>query len=111
VQRKKLFGMRRAHAGASVYANSGHRIVDGYRRMQPASDMLLGWSYGPKRHFFIRQLRDMKLSLMVETFGQAEMDIFARRCGKALALSHARSGNSSGTGPTPRSSSLNHGRG
>jgi Uncharacterized protein conserved in bacteria (DUF2252) len=62
--------------------------------MQPASDMLLGWSQGPKRHFFIRQLRDMKLSLMVETFGRAEMDIFAGWCGKALALSHARSGNS-----------------
>ena len=82
------------YAGASVYPNSGHRIVDGYRRMQPASDMLLGWSYGPKRHFFVRQLRDMKLSLMVETFGQLEMNIFAGWCGKALALSHARSGNS-----------------
>jgi hypothetical protein len=82
------------YAGASVYPNSGQRIVGGYRRMQPASDMLLGWSYGPKRHFFMRQLRDMKISLMVETFGQAEMGIFADWCGKALALSHARSGNS-----------------
>ncbi len=82
------------YAGPSVYSNCGHRIVDGYRRMQPASDMLLGWSHGPKRHFFIRQLRDMKLSLMVETFGPIEMDLFAGWCGKALALSHARSGNS-----------------
>ena len=82
------------YAGASVYPNSGHRIVDGYRRMQPASDMLLGWSFGPKRHFFIRQLRDMKLSLLVETFGPVEMNIFAGWCGKALALSHARSGSS-----------------
>jgi uncharacterized protein (DUF2252 family) len=82
------------YAGASVFPNRGQRIVDGYRRMQPASDMLLGWSQGPKRHFFIRQLRDMKLSLMVETFGPVEMDLFAGWCGKALALSHARSGNS-----------------
>ena len=82
------------YAGASVFSNQGQRIVDGYRRMQPASDMFLGWSHGPERHFFIRQLRDMKLSPMVETFGQAEMDIFAGWCGKALALSHARSGNS-----------------
>jgi uncharacterized protein (DUF2252 family) len=82
------------YAGASVFPNRGQRIVDGYRRMQPASDMLLGWSQGPKRDFFIRQLRDMKLSPMVETFGQAEMDIFAGWCGKALALSHARSGDS-----------------
>jgi hypothetical protein len=36
----------------------------------------------------------MKLSAMVETFGQAEMDIYAKWCGRALALSHARSGNS-----------------
>ena len=62
--------------------------------MQPASDMFLGWSRGPKRDFFIRQLRDMKISPMVETFGPVEMDIFAGWCGKALALSHARSGNS-----------------
>lgn len=82
------------YAGASVFANRGQRIVDGYRRMQPASDMFLGWSHGPKRHFFVRQLRDMKISLMVETFGQVEMDIFAGWCGKALALSHARSGSS-----------------
>ena len=82
------------YAGASVFPNHGQRVVNGYRLMQPASDMFLGWSQGPKRHFFIRQLRDMKLSLMVETFGQAEMDIYAGWCGRALALSHARSGNS-----------------
>ena len=82
------------YAGKSVFPNHGQRVVDGYRRMQPASDMLLGWSQGPKRHFFIRQLRDMKLSAMVETFGQAEMDLYAGWCGRALALSHARSGNS-----------------
>jgi uncharacterized protein (DUF2252 family) len=80
------------YAGASVFANRGQRVVDGYRRMQPASDMLLGWSHGTTRHFFVRQLRDMKLSPMVETFGEVEMDIFAGWCGKALALSHARSG-------------------
>ena len=84
-----------AYAGKSVFSNRGQRVVDGYRRMQPASDMFLGWSEGPERHFFIRQLRDMKLSVMVETFGPVEMDIYARWCGRALALSHARSGNPS----------------
>ena len=62
--------------------------------MQPASDMFLGWSRGPGRDFFFRQLRDMKLSPMVETFGRAEMDIYAGWCGRALALAHARSGDS-----------------
>jgi len=82
------------YAGKSAFPNQGQRVVDGYRRMQPASDMFLGWSRGPKRDFFIRQLRDMKLSAMVETFGQTEMEYYATWCGKALALSHARSGNS-----------------
>jgi uncharacterized protein (DUF2252 family) len=80
------------YAGASVFANHGQRIVHGYRLMQPASDMFLGWSRGPKLDFFFRQLRDMKVSVMVETFGPAEMTIYAEWCGRALALSHARSG-------------------
>jgi uncharacterized protein (DUF2252 family) len=79
--------------GKSIFPNHGQRVVDGYRRMQPASDIFLGWSRGPKRDFFFRQLRDMKLSALVETFGQAEMDLYAGWCGRALALAHARSGN------------------
>jgi uncharacterized protein (DUF2252 family) len=82
------------YAGASIFPNHGQRVVNGYRLMQPASDMFLGWSHGPERHFFLRQLRDIKISLRVETFGRAEMDIYAAWCGRALALSHARSGNS-----------------
>jgi hypothetical protein len=61
--------------------------------MQPASDMFLGWTKGALgRHFFIRQLRDIKISVRVETFGAREMGLYASWCGRALALSHARSG-------------------
>jgi len=80
------------YAGKSAYPNHGQRVVDGYRRMQPASDMFLGWSRGRSRDFFFRQLRDIKISPLVETFGEIEMDIYATWCGRALALSHARSG-------------------
>ena len=76
----------------SVFPNHGQRVVNGYRLMQPASDVFLGWTYGPKRHFFIRQLRDIKISVRVETFRATEMDLYAGWCGRALALSHARSG-------------------
>jgi uncharacterized protein (DUF2252 family) len=82
------------YAGTSVFSNHGQRVVNGYRLMQPASDMFLGWTQGPKRHFFVRQLRDIKISIRVETFGRAEMDLYATWCGRALALAHARSGNS-----------------
>ena len=83
------------YAGATVFPNHGQRVVNGYRLMQPASDMFLGWSQGVRgRHFFIRQLRDIKISIRVESFGPAEMDLYATWCGRALALSHARSGSS-----------------
>jgi Uncharacterized protein conserved in bacteria (DUF2252) len=42
------------YTGRSVFANHGPRVVHDYRMMQPASDMFLGWSQGPKRHFFVR---------------------------------------------------------
>jgi uncharacterized protein (DUF2252 family) len=81
-------------AGASVFPNHGQRVVNGYRLIQPSSDMFLGWTVGRlnQRHFYLRQLRDIKISIRVETFGAPEMEIYATWCGRALALSHARSG-------------------
>ncbi len=82
-----------AYAGKSVYPNHGQRVVNGHRLMQPASDIFLGWTEGRRgRHFYVRQLRDVKIKLAVETFGTAEMTLFAQWCGYSLALSHARSG-------------------
>jgi len=82
------------YAGASTFPNHGQRVVNGYRTMQPASDLFLGWTETAKRHYFVRQLRDIKISVRVETFRSREMDFYARWCGRALALSHARSGSS-----------------
>ena len=82
-----------AYAGESVYPNHGQRVVNGHRLMQPASDIFLGWTEGRLgRHFYVRQLRDVKIKPAVETFGTAEMTLFAQWCGWSLALSHARSG-------------------
>ena len=83
-------------AGESVFPNHGQRVVNGYRLMQPFSDMFLGWTVGTLRghHYFVRQLKDIKISIRVETFGAAEMELYAALCGRALALSHVRSGNS-----------------
>ena len=81
------------YAGKSLFANEGQRIVNGYRIMQPYSDPFLGWTEGKLgNQFFIRQLRDIKISIKVETFRKPGMMAFADWCGEALALSHARSG-------------------
>jgi uncharacterized protein (DUF2252 family) len=79
------------YAGASAFSNHGQRVVNGYHMMQPASDMYLGWTRGKTRDFYVRQLRDVKISARVETFGKNELDLYAQWCGKTLALSHARS--------------------
>src|SRR5208337_1017569 len=81
------------YAGASVYSHHGQRVVMGQRLMQPASDLFLGWATGPKgRHFYLRQLRDVKLSILVETFDANVLTIYAGACGWALARAHAKAG-------------------
>ena len=51
------------YAGKSRYANHGERVVVGQRLMQSASDLFLGWTRGSSgRDFYVRQLRDMKVS-------------------------------------------------
>ncbi len=61
--------------------------------MQSASDIFLGWVAGEAgRHFYIRQLRDMKIKPMVEIFTTTVMREYAELCGWTLAHAHARSG-------------------
>ena len=81
------------YVGASPYANRGQRVVVGQRLMQAASDLFLGWTVGPQgRHFYVRQLRDMKLKPLTELFTPQTMREYAKACGWALARAHARSG-------------------
>lgn len=61
------------YAGKSIYPNHGQRVINGYRIIQPFSDPFLGWTEGRLgRHFFFRQLRDVKVSIRVEAFGKQE---------------------------------------
>jgi Uncharacterized protein conserved in bacteria (DUF2252) len=44
------------------------------------------------RHFYLRQLRDMKLSAIMETMESETLRAYAKLCGWTLARAHARSG-------------------
>jgi len=86
------------YAGKSEFDHQGERIVVGQRLMQSASDMLLGWMTGSgkgKRHFYIRQLRDMKFSFDISILTPVQMSRYAEVCGWTLARAHARSGDAS----------------
>jgi uncharacterized protein (DUF2252 family) len=81
------------YAGKSRFKNRGERVVVGQRLMQSASDIFLGWTEGEgRRHFYFRQLRDVKIKPVIEIMKPAELTNFAVGCGWALARAHARSG-------------------
>src|SRR5262249_55360439 len=82
-----------AYAGESIYPSHGQRVVNGYRLMQSASDIFLGWTKGELgRHFYIRQLRDVKVGIQVDLLTPGVMTQYAELCGWALARAPARSG-------------------
>ena len=65
--------------------------------MQATSDIFLGWQRvegfdGQDRDFYLRQLRDGKGSVVVETMVADGMAFYGRLCGQTLARAHARSG-------------------
>ena len=78
----------------SRYRQHGERVVQGQRMMQAASDIYLGWTKGldVRRHFYWRQLRDMKGSVEAEALAPLGLTFYARTCGWTLARAHARSG-------------------
>jgi uncharacterized protein (DUF2252 family) len=83
-----------AYLPKSRYRLHGERVVRGQRMMQAASDIYLGWTRGRDvtRHFYWRQLRDMKGSILVEEMVPLGLTFYAGICGWTLARAHARSG-------------------
>jgi uncharacterized protein (DUF2252 family) len=81
------------YLGQSVHGNHGQRVVAGQRLMQSASDIFLGWTRSKDgRDRYVRQLRDMKMSAIIEDWDFDVLRIYARVCAQALARAHARSG-------------------
>jgi uncharacterized protein (DUF2252 family) len=84
------------HTTPSEFRSHGERVVQGQRLMQAYGDVLLGWHHSPRRrqapHYYIRQLRDWKGSMLVESFAAEDLATYAGYCAWTLARAHARSG-------------------
>jgi uncharacterized protein (DUF2252 family) len=83
--------------GASKFVNQGQRVVVGQRLMQATSDIFLGWQRtdgldGQQRDFYVRQLRDWKFSVDIDSMVPRGMRLYGQVCGWTLARAHARSG-------------------
>jgi uncharacterized protein (DUF2252 family) len=95
--------LQQKEAGASVlepytatseYESPAERVVQGQRLTQAASDIFLGWheSRMSGRHYYWRQLNDMKGSLDVADLDKAGFETYVRVCAACLARAHARTG-------------------
>lgn len=81
------------YTAKSRYENHGQRVVNGQRLTQSSSDIFLGWVRGRLGfEFYVRQLRDMKMSAPLEGASAEQIELYAELCGWTLARAHAKSG-------------------
>jgi uncharacterized protein (DUF2252 family) len=85
------------HLGRSSFTSHAERVVEGQRLSQASSDIFLGWTRaddmdGQPRDFYVRQLRDWKISVDLGRLPTRGLATYARWCGATLARAHARSG-------------------
>jgi len=80
--------------GPRCNGHQGQRVVEGQRVMQTASDIFLGFTEDPAsgRHFYVRHLKNRRLGSVGEIVEESALMDYARLCGRTLARSHARSG-------------------
>jgi len=77
--------------------NEGERVVVGQRLMHATDDIFLGWQRvggidGQLRDFYVRQLRDLKGSVVADKLDPRGMASYGQACGWTLAKAHARTG-------------------
>ena len=74
------------------YDHQGQRVVEGQRRIQPLSDLLLGWTSIAGDDYLVRQLNDHKGSIDLQTLRGDGLKSLAAVAGELLARGHVRSG-------------------
>jgi len=79
---------------APTWECEGQRVVTGQRTIQGAPDIFLGWGKVGDKHFYVRQLRDMKggVDFTPGVVKVGNTPGYAKLCGWALAMAHAKSG-------------------
>jgi uncharacterized protein (DUF2252 family) len=80
------------YAGAAPFKHAGERVVFCQRLMQAASDVFLAPTQAAGRQYYVRQLRDAKVSPDVTMMNAENLINYAKACGWALARAHKRSG-------------------
>lgn len=74
----------------AVFEHEGQRVVVGQRALQATSDVMLGWTEMDGRHYYVRQMKNLKASVPVEWLTGDAFNFYAWACGALLARAHAR---------------------
>jgi len=77
--------------------HEGRRVIAGQRLLQALGDPLLGYTTIDGRHFFVRQMKNMKASMPIEFLSGEPFEFWAWACGALLSRAHARTGDAAKT--------------
>ncbi|NIH68953.1 DUF2252 domain-containing protein [Modestobacter marinus] len=83
------------HGESAWHAHQGQRVVEYQQALQTVSDPLLGWTTIGPRQYYVRQFRNMKGTIAIDSLDAAALSDYAGVCGRLLAKGHARTSGAS----------------
>jgi uncharacterized protein (DUF2252 family) len=92
--RRSVFA-RYVHGEGAWHAHQGQRVVEYQQALQTVSDPLLGWTTVGGRQYYVRQFRNMKGSVALDSIDAAALADYAAVTGHLLAKGHARTSGAS----------------
>jgi uncharacterized protein (DUF2252 family) len=86
---------RYVHGRSAWHAHQGQRVVEYQQELQTVSDPLLGWTSAFGLQFYVRQFRNMKGTIAIDSLDAGALTDYAGICGRLLAKGHARTSGAS----------------
>jgi uncharacterized protein (DUF2252 family) len=86
---------RHVHGESAWHAHQGQRVVEYQQALQTVSDPLLGWTTVGEHQYYVRQFRNMKGSVALDSIDGAALADYAAITGHLLAKGHARTSGAS----------------
>lgn len=83
------------HGDSAWHAHQGQRVVEYQQALQTVSDPLLGWTTIDDRQYYVRQFRNMKGTVGLDSIGTSALTDYAGVVGHLLAKGHARTSGAS----------------
>ncbi len=83
------------HGESAWHAHQGQRVVEYQQALQTVSDPLLGWTTAGGLQYYVRQFRNMKGTVALDSIDGSALADYAGIVGHLLAKGHARTSGAS----------------